>query len=243
MPSEKPQVESVWTRPRKGRDQPALTREHIVAEAVALLDAEGMEALTMRQLGARLNAGATSLYRHVANRDELIELVVDEVYGEIAVPGIRNPHEWRGATVQFAANMRAMILRHPWMAGTLSQVGLSHLGPNVTRMTDRMIALFQAGGFTPGEVGDAISALSSYVVGSGVSEAAWLTAIARTGGTEAELVADLRPAVEQAAAEFPRLTADLATESWDQDPAEVRDRKFTYGLDRLLDGLDPRRTH
>ncbi|MEU8895290.1 TetR/AcrR family transcriptional regulator [Nocardia sp. NPDC048505] len=242
MSSEKPQVESVWTRPRKRRDQPALTREHIVAEAVALLDAEGMEALTMRQLGTRLNAGATSLYRHVANRDELIELVVDEVYGEITVPGIAAPAQWREATVRFAGDLRAMVLRHPWMAGTLSQVGLSHLGPNVTRMTDRMLALFRAGGFTAAEVGDAISALSSYVVGSSVSEAAWLTTLARSGRSEADMLAALRPAVEQAAADFPRLTEDLATTTWTEDPAEIRDRKFTYGLDRLLDGLDPRRT-
>ncbi|MEV0249717.1 TetR/AcrR family transcriptional regulator [Nocardia sp. NPDC050712] len=241
MPSEKSQVGSVWTRPRKGRDQPALTREHIVAEAVALLDAEGMEALTMRQLGARLNAGATSLYRHVANRDELIELVVDEVYGEIAVPAITEPAEWRTATAQFAGNMRAMILRHPWMAVTLSQVGLSHLGPNVSRMTDRMIALFQAGGFAPDEVGDALSALSAYVAGGSASEAAWLTTLARAGQTEAEMIAALRPAVEQAAADFPRLTADFAAEDWTGDPAETRARKFAYGLDRILDGLDPRR--
>ncbi|MFE7802791.1 TetR/AcrR family transcriptional regulator [Nocardia sp. NPDC057440] len=241
MPVEKQQVGSVWTRPRRGREQPALTREQIVAEAVALLDAEGMEALSMRQLGARLNAGATSLYRHVANRDELIELVVDEVYGEIRVPEIEVRSDWRAATEQCAASLRAMILRHPWMASTLGQVGLSYLGPNVMRLNDRMLALFEVGRFAADERSDAIGAVISYVIGIGISEAAWLTLLTRSGQTETELVASLRPAAEQAATDYPRLQQTDATGTWNQDPAVARDRQFTYGLDRILDGLDSRR--
>lgn len=71
------EIPSVWTRqrPRAG-----LSQDRIVAAAVELLDAEGLEALSMRTLAARMDTRATSLYRHVANKDELIELVVDEVY-------------------------------------------------------------------------------------------------------------------------------------------------------------------
>jgi AcrR family transcriptional regulator len=241
MPVEKQQVGSVWTRPRRGREQPALTREQIVAEAVALLDAEGMDALSMRRLGARLNAGATSLYRHVANRDELIELVVDEVYGEIQVPKIDDPANWRAATEMCAGSLRAMILRHPWMASTLGQVGLSYLGPNVMWLNDRMLALFEAGGFPAEERSDAIGAVISYVIGIGISEAAWLTMLARSGQTEGEFLATLRPAAEQAAHDYPRLQQTDASGSWDQDPAAARDRQFQYGLDRILDGLETRR--
>ncbi|MFI9405520.1 TetR/AcrR family transcriptional regulator [Nocardia sp. NPDC052316] len=237
MAVEKQQVGSVWTRPRKGREQPALTREQIVAEAVALLDAEGMEALTMRQLGARLNAGATSLYRHVANRDELIELVVDEVYGEIRVPEITDPTAWRAATEEVAQSLRGMILRHPWMASTLGQVGLSYLGPNVMRLNDGLVGLFEVGGFPSAETDEALSAVTSYVVGMGISEAAWLALLVRSGQTEQEFVAALRPAAEAAARNYPR----TQQENWDADPRERRDRKFRYGLDRLLDGLDARR--
>ncbi|WP_330233709.1 TetR/AcrR family transcriptional regulator [Nocardia sp. NBC_00508] len=236
MPAEKQPVGSVWTRPRRGREQPALTREQIVAEAVALLDAEGMEALSMRQLGARLNAGATSLYRHVANRDELIELVVDEVYGEISVPEIDDPAQWRRATRECALSLRAMILRHPWMASTLGQVGLSYLGPNVMRLNDRMVGLFEAGGFPVDEASDGIGTVISYVVGMGISEAAYLSLLVRSGKTEKEWIAELRPAAEEAAREFPRVQED-----WDQDPEQLRERKFRYGLDRVLDGLEARR--
>lgn len=237
MPAEKQPVGSVWTRPRRGREQPALTREQIVSEAVALLDAEGMEALSMRQLGARLNAGATSLYRHVTNRDELIELVVDEVYGEISVPEIGDPAQWRTAAQECAQSLRAMILRHPWMASTLGQVGLSYLGPNVMRLNDRMVGLFEAGGFPVDEASDGIGAVISYVVGMGIAEAAYLSLLVRSGKTEQEWLAELRPAAEEAAREFPRVQED-----WNQDPEQRRERKFRYGLDRVLDGLDARRT-
>ncbi|WP_069167203.1 TetR/AcrR family transcriptional regulator [Nocardia altamirensis] len=238
MPAEKQQVGSVWTRPRRGREQPALTREHIVTEAVALLDAEGMEALTMRQLGTRLNAGATSLYRHVANRDELIELVVDEVYGEIRVRAITDGADWRSAAEDCAESVRAMILRHPWMASTLGQVGLSYLGPNVMQLNDGLVGLFEVGGFPAQETGDAISALMSYVIGMGIAEAAWLAMLTRSGQTEQEFVAQLRPAAEAAAKDYPRFQQN----DWDSDPTEVRDRKFRYGLVRILDGLEARRS-
>src|SRR6478672_5502572 len=93
-----PPLTSVWTRPQR-RQKEQLTRERIVAEAIRLLDEEGLEALSMRSLGQRLGAGATSLYRHVASKDELIELVADEVYGEMEVPTISDPAEWRQAVV------------------------------------------------------------------------------------------------------------------------------------------------
>lgn len=142
MSAEKKQVPSVWTRPqRRVREQPALSQEQIVSEALALLDDAGIEALSMRKLGTRLNAGATSLYTHVANKDELIELVVDLVYGEIEVPG--GAGEWRDAAAVSAYSLRAMVLRHPWVASVLGQVGLAGLGPNVMRMAERMQALFE----------------------------------------------------------------------------------------------------
>ncbi|MFI9815357.1 TetR/AcrR family transcriptional regulator [Saccharothrix variisporea] len=230
------EIPSVWTRTRRQRDQPALTRQQIVAEAVALLDAEGVDALTMRKLGARLDAGATSLYRHVANRDELVELVVDEVYGEIEVPEISDPAAWRAAATTCAHSVRSMILRHPWTATLLGQVGLAYLGPNVMRLSDRMLSLFQAAGFPPDEANHAISTVMAYVIGVGISEAAWLSTLARSGRTEQDLVTDLRPAIEQAAAEYPHMRQQLTSYA-EADPAHARDETFTYGLDRVLDGL------
>ncbi|MFD5552453.1 TetR/AcrR family transcriptional regulator [Streptomyces sp. NPDC127068] len=230
-----PPVTSAWTRRRPRREQPVLSPEHIVGEAIALLDEEGVEALSMRRLGTRLGAGATSLYRHVASREELIELVVDEVYGEIHVPEAQDPSGWREAAAGCADSVRAMILRHAWIASFLSQVGLSHMGPNVMRVNDRMIALFETAGFPVEEADMAISTVVAYVMGTSTSEAAWLTLVARSGEDEDAWAARLQPAMDEATDAYPRLQQPERPAS--QTLADIRDRKFQYGLDRVLDGL------
>ncbi|MFG2720186.1 TetR/AcrR family transcriptional regulator [Streptomyces sp. NPDC048416] len=235
-------IPSVWVRPRERREQPALSREYIVAEAVRLLDAEGIAALSMRKLGTRLDAGATSLYRHVANKDELIELVVDEVYGEPAEPDTDRTAHWRETTVLRAHALRAMILRHPWIASVLGEVGVAHLGPNVMRLSDRMIATFEEAGFPLGEADHAVRALFAYVTGTAISEAAWLTMLTRVGETEQEWVKRLWPAAEQAAQDYPRLRKGYADQRG-KDPKAARDENFAYGLDRFLDGLEARLAH
>ncbi|MFH8975813.1 TetR/AcrR family transcriptional regulator [Streptomyces sp. NPDC017890] len=232
-------IPSVWTRPRPGRGQPALSREQIVTEAVLLLDAQGVESLSMRKLGTRLGAGATSLYRHVANKDELIELVVDEVYGELELPQPAGPADWRTQVSAVARDLRAMALRHPWVATVLGQVGLVHLGPNAMRMSERMLALFEAAGFPSDETDQAVGTLVSYVIGTATSEAAYLSMIARSGMDERDWVAHLLPAVEEAAEDLPRLRNGAAAQR-DKDPGQIREDSFTYGLDRVLDGLETR---
>ncbi|MEV0680774.1 TetR/AcrR family transcriptional regulator [Actinosynnema sp. NPDC050436] len=229
---------SVWTRQRRSRDQPSLNRSQIVAEAVALLDAEGVDALTMRRLGTRLDAAATSLYRHVANRDELVELVVDEVYGEIRVEEVGE--DWRASVTDCARSVREMILRHPWVASVIGQVGLSYLGPNVMRLNEGMVAMLRDSGFPVEEAGPAISTVLSYVIGVGVSEAAWLTMLARSGQSEQEWQRRLGPAVVRAVEDYPNLREQYVVGD-DVDPAELREQNFAYGLDRVLDGLEPRR--
>ncbi|MBX7466848.1 MULTISPECIES: TetR/AcrR family transcriptional regulator [Streptomyces] len=232
-------IPSVWTRPRARREQPALSREQIVAEAVRLLDAEGIDALSMRKLGTRLGAGATSLYRHVANKDELIELVVDEVYGELAEPDVARSAHWRDVTARRAHGLRAMLLKHPWIASLLGEVGVAHLGPNLMRLSDRMIATFEAAGFALSESDHAVRTVFAYVTGMTTSEAAWLTMLARSGQTEQEWVERLWPAAEQAAQAYPRLRKGYADQRG-KDPRATRDENFAYGLDLILDGLEAR---
>ncbi|MFJ4688714.1 TetR/AcrR family transcriptional regulator [Streptomyces sp. NPDC088789] len=234
---EKPTA-SVWTRPgRPQREQ--LTREQIVAAAIELLDLEGIEALSMRKLGSRLNTAATSLYRHVANRDELIQLVVDDIYGELDLPATADRARWRAAVTGIAAGLRAMTLRHPWIAPELGQVGLVHIGPNAMRMTAGLLAQFEAAGFPADEKDQAVGTLTAYVIGIATSEAAYLSSLARSGRTEQEWVADLRPAYDDASRQHPGLR-DGNSARQDVPPRQIRDDDFSYGLDRVLDGLTAR---
>lgn len=230
-------IPSVWTRPpRERREQPALSRDQIVAEAIQLLDAEGLEALSMRKLGTRLGAGATSLYRHVANKDELIELVLDEVYGELRAPTVSGPDSWREGTAECAHAVRAMILRHPWTATVLGGAGTAYLGPNLMRLTEGMLAMLESAGFTLEEANGAITTVVAYVIGMTSAEAAVLTMITRSGRTETEWVEQVLPAAQQAAADYPRLSALYASHAR-QDPQRTREEEFGKGLQRILDGL------
>ncbi|MEU6550170.1 TetR/AcrR family transcriptional regulator [Streptomyces sp. NPDC046915] len=234
-------VPSVWARQRREPDQPGLSREAIVRAAIAMLDADGVEALSMRKLGARLNAGATSLYRHVATKDELMELAVDEAAAEIHVPPAGSP-DWRAAVTEAANSFRAAALRHPWLSSVIGHAGLTYLGPNLMAYFERLAALFAAIGFP--EPRGAIDAVLSYTLGMSTTEAAWLTTVARSGHGEAEFVARLLPAVQQASSGH-----DLFEESYTElsaaaeDPVGVRDAKFAYGLDVVLDGLALRLPH
>ncbi|MEU2391487.1 TetR/AcrR family transcriptional regulator C-terminal domain-containing protein [Streptomyces sp. NPDC007369] len=232
----KPQpIPSVWTRRTRQTEQPALSQDAIVREAIAMLDADGIEALSMRKLAARLNAGATSLYRHVATKDELMELAVDEVFAEVVVPPVGSA-DWRTAAAEAAASFRTTALRHPWLSSVLGQAGLAYLGPNLMSYSSRLAALFIEAGFR--EPARAIEALFAYVVGMSSTEAAWLTTVARSGETEAAFIARLMPAAQQAAAAHGNLADAYPADTAEAlDPAAVRDSKFTYGLEAMLDGL------
>ncbi|WP_031154285.1 TetR/AcrR family transcriptional regulator C-terminal domain-containing protein [Streptomyces xanthophaeus] len=214
-------IPSIWARPKAAPARPALSRSVIVSEAVLMLDAEGVEAVSMRKLGARLNAGATSLYRHVALKSELMELAVDEALGEVTHPPADHP-DWRAALTEFAGSFRATALRHPWLCALLGQEGLAYLGPNLSHMNERLFALFSTAGFP--DPNGAINAVYSYCIGMVSTESAWLNTVTRSGQSEAEFLARLHP--------------DTSTTVPDaSDAVAIRDNSFTSGLDIVLDGL------
>ncbi|MFD9863686.1 TetR/AcrR family transcriptional regulator [Streptomyces alboflavus] len=240
-PSSDPSTGSVWTRPQRSRrEQPALSRDQIVAEAIALLDADGIEALSMRKLGTRLNAGATSLYTHVSNKDELIELVVDQVYGEIEVPKVASRAEWRAAALECGNNARSVILGHPWIASVLGEMGMSYLGPNMLRLTEDMLELFESGGFDLVQGGMALKTIWSYILGIAATEAAWMTSLARSGQSEDEWLTGMASIAEQAIAPYPRMRR-LHAEQTAGAVDETRRSNFDVGLGFILDGLEAQR--
>ncbi|MGI5282525.1 TetR/AcrR family transcriptional regulator [Nonomuraea polychroma] len=239
MAADKQPLPSVWARPRKEREQPVLSRENIVAEAVRLLDEEGTDALSMRRLGSRLGAGATSLYRHVANKDELFELAVDEVFGELALPAPGDPAAWRATVTDVAHGLRATILRHPWVAAKLGEAGLAYLGPNVLHRSEHLLSVFEGAGFALREADRAMNAVIAYVMGIATSEAAWISMVVRSGQSEEEWTEQLWPAAERAVQDFPRLRA-LYAEQREAKPSAQNEDNFDYGLQRILDGLETR---
>lgn len=238
MPADKRAYPSVWARPQR-RERSALTREHIVAEAVRLLDEEGPDALTMRRLAARLGAGATSIYWHVANRDELLELVIDAIYGEVQPLPLDTQESWRTIISRFAHDVRATILRHPWLASMIDSLSDSYLGPNQRDLAEHLLTVFEGAGFDLRESDRAVNAVGGYVLGLAITEAAYTIKMARSGQTEAEMTEQLASSAEEIERTHHRLGALFAVYA-NEDPQAINDENFDAGLQRILDGFEAR---
>jgi AcrR family transcriptional regulator len=156
-------MDSIWTRERPAPVRETLSRTQIVRTTIELLDTEGLAGLSMRKLAARLDSGATSLYWHVQTKDDLIELVIDEVYGEVDVP---EPElaGWRAGAILLAHSLRAAIMRHTWLPEVVNT--RPSLGPKAKSLGSRGTVLFGAAGFAEREAAYAMGSLMSYVIGS-----------------------------------------------------------------------------
>jgi AcrR family transcriptional regulator len=232
---------SVWARPRRKGRSP-LTREQIVAEALRLLDAGGVEALSMRKLGARLEAGATSLYWHVANRDELIELVIDHVYGELDVPDVSDAgdvDDWQETTRRAARSLRSALLRHRWVVSAVDHLVAALPGPNQAQVSERMLGLFESAGFPLPEAERAVNTVAGYVTGVALAEAAFHNWLARHGVSQQDWFDEAMRVAEEATKGHARLQSIL-TGYEGKDPLKAMEEDFEYGLDRVLDGLQAR---
>ncbi|WP_116066684.1 TetR/AcrR family transcriptional regulator C-terminal domain-containing protein [Asanoa ferruginea] len=226
---------SVWTRPPRSRSgTPALSRDQIVKAALELLDAEGIDGLSMRRLGAKLGSGATSIYWHVANKDDLLDLAIDAVMGEVRLPAAGT--DWRPAAAAMVRDLRDVLLRHSWIA-SLFGVRLN-VGPNSMALAESMITLLEQAGFAAEEAAYAASALSSHAIGAAITTAAWHTAVARSGMTEADLTKSVAAFQEQQREAYPHVSG--WQEAAPLDLPAMQRATFEYGLERLLDGLAAR---
>jgi AcrR family transcriptional regulator len=135
-----------WLRvpppPRRPRRDP-ITREAIVEAAMRVLDAEGLDGLSMRRVADELDTGAASLYRHVGSKDGLLDLLFDEIIGEQHVPD-PDPERWREQLKEVARTMRATILRHRDVVRI--SIGRIPMGPNALTYSERVLAILRGGG-------------------------------------------------------------------------------------------------
>jgi AcrR family transcriptional regulator len=224
-----------WQRlPERGarkRREP-ISRDAIVAAAVRLLDREGLAALSMRRLGEELGAGAASLYWHVGSKDGLLDLVLDELIGEVEVPA-PDPAHWREQLKETAKSQRRVSLRHPYLVRV--SIGRIPMGPNALRVTEGTLAILRAGGLSPRLAVQGYLLLIDTVNGFTLDETG-----VEDGGTpqlppeELQKVADMaRDYIASLPAEkFPNMT-ELAGEFAFSDP----DERFEILIDIFVDGL------
>jgi AcrR family transcriptional regulator len=203
-----------------------LSRERVLRAAIGHADAGGLEALTMRKLAKELGVAPMALYRHVANRDDLVDGIVDIVFGEIDLPS--GGEGWRPAMCQRAISLRDVLLRHRWAIGLMES--RRNPGPANLRHHDAVIGCLRAAGFDMTMAAHAYSLLDSYIYGFALTKMNLPFDTTTDVAEMAESMLEPFPV-----GEYPNL-ADFITEIAMKPGYDYGD-EFEYGLDVVLDGL------
>lgn len=204
-----------------------LTRERVLAAAMKLADHDGLEGLSMRKVGQALGVEAMALYYHFANKERVLDGIVDLVFGEIELPATDT--DWKNAMRQRAIAVRDALMRHRWAIGLMES--RTNPGPANLRHHDAVIGSLRAGGFDMAATATAYSLLDSYVYGFALTKM----------NLPFEDTADIVEMSETmlapfAPGEYQNLT-DFITEHAMQPDYDYAD-EFERGLDVILDGIE-----
>ena len=226
--------ELLWNGTERGArgPKPGLTLERIVETAIAVADAEGIDAVSMRRVARELGAGTMSLYRHVPGKDELLILMLDRV-GAGTVPPVGGDLPWRAALELAARGSYRLYLDHPW----LLKVNWTRpvFGPNTMAGFEAILAAIDGIGLTDQERVTLIVAVDSLVTGLARSQILYASAAEETGLSDDECWQLQTPVLERAMAsgDYPAMAA-LSDDAFDAPWNET----FEFGLHRLLDGTE-----
>ena len=204
-----------------------LSRERVLAAAMALADEGGIGSLSMRLLAQRLGVEAMSLYHHVRNKQDLLAAMLDAVYAEIEPPP--GDDDWRDAMRRTAISFHRILLRHRWACGLL-MMSLEGPSPARLRYMDSVLGRLRGAGFSPNMTHHAYHALDSHIVGFTL----WLLPYLSLAEQEPDL-AD-RYLRELSGEELPHLIEHIGVHLQPAEPGEVGE--FEFGLNLTLDGLD-----
>ena len=202
-----------------------LTRERVLRAALALADSKGIGSLSMRNLGEELGVEAMSLYNHVANKDDILDGIVDLVFSEIALPTERA--EWKPAMRGRAISAHEALLRHPWAPSMMQS--RTKPGPATLRHHDSVLGSLRNAGFTLVMAAHAISVIDGYVCGFALQQI-------NIPLQSREQVAEVGEGIlRQLGEQYPHL-AEMITDHAMKPGYDYAD-EFEFGLDLILDGL------
>lgn len=212
-----------WKVPRRGEPRSALSRDAIIGAALRVLDHSGLDGLSMRRVAAELGTGAASLYWHVADKEQLLHLMLDRIMGEIELPA-PDPTRWQEQLREYARASRAMFGRHGDIA--IATLGRVPMGPNLVRIAEWLLALMRASG-----VPDRPATWFADLIALFGSAQAVEDHIAKSGDD---------PAIEEMGAYLSALPAsafpNLAAVAADMTSGSS-DERFEFGLELLIRGL------
>ena len=214
------------TKPTVKR-RPPLSRERVLRAAFDLTDRDGVDSLSMRMLAQTLGVKAMSLYRHVRNKGDIVDGMIDLVFGEIGLPP--RDVDWKTAMRQRAISAREALARHPWAIGLMDS--RSTPGPATLQHHDAVIGCLRTAGFPIALVAHAYSVLDSYIYGFALQQASLPF---KTSDEAVEVADSIRSQFPADA--YPHLT-ELTIEHVLQPGYDYAD-EFEFGLDLILDALE-----
>jgi AcrR family transcriptional regulator len=221
----------------RGRHGQGLSREEIVDAAIAIADSEGAEAVSMRRIAQVLRAGAMSLYWHLANKEHLLELMLDALMADVEVP--EPTGDWKNDLRVQARSTRNVLLRHNWVIDFIT--ARPALGPNTLRNLDKSLATLDRLEVDTATAMNILQTVGTYVSGAVIRELAELRVQReheQLVRADTEWAAKLEQWRKRLAAtglfdHFLRILRDNV----DPDAEDTRDERFEFGLDCVLEGI------
>jgi AcrR family transcriptional regulator len=229
----------IWARPEPGARRARFTREQIAEAALAVADAEGIDAVSMRRVAAELGAGTMTLYHYVRTKDELVALMDNAIMGELLIPEGEMPSDWREALTLIARRTRDAFDRHPWSLGAMTD---AQMGPNGMMHVEQSVQAVAELDLDFVEKFEILSLVDEYAFGyamrrrvPGPDDPAaredWLRQM--TAYIDDELATGDYPALAELVPE------GGMTEAWERmQESDAAEDRFERGLKRLLDGIE-----
>lgn len=208
-----------------------LSRRRVLETAIRRADQGGLDALTMRTLAEELGVVPAALYRHVANKDDLIDAMVDMVFAEIRLPA--GGADWATAMRRRAISVLEALTRHRWAISFMES--RRNPGPANLRHHDAVIGKFRSAGFSVAMAARAYSLLDSYVYGFALTKLALPTSSVEAAEEAQAMLEPLSPN------EYPNLVEFIAEHV--AQPGYDQDDEFEYGLEIILEGIERARRH
>lgn len=216
--------------------KPSLSVEQVVRSAIAIADADGLEALSMRRVADELSVGTMSLYRYVPGKSELVDLMVDSVQAELpADTEAGAPDTWRTGLAAVARAEYDLYRRHPWLLRVSQARPL--FGPNSMAAYDASLRTVDGLGLSAHEMASTAALVSCYVQGTARITVEFGSAARRTGISDEQWWGAQLPLMTAAFAEgrFPTMAAVYEAGAYDPDDDFF---SFEFGLQRVLDGIE-----
>jgi len=218
----------------KSEPRAPLSRERVLQAAVRLADQGGIESLTMRKLARALGVEAMSLYNHVANKDDLVDGIVDLVVSEIDLPS--TAEDWETAIREYAISAHEALLRHPWACSlVMSPTTTRTMRPARLQYMEWLLGRLRRAGFSPELTYHAYHALDSHILGFTLWQLGHSAGAKELAGTQdlADLAAAFLGKLRDG--DYPHLAEHV--EQHLTAPSGDGEREFEFGLGLILDGL------